>query len=297
MQYFGAIEAGGTKFVCAIGNEKGKILKKIVIPTKHPKETICQVIDFFEESRSLSAIGIACFGPIDVNQKSKNYGKITTTPKIEWKNYNIVKTFKNHFKLPIGFDTDVNGAALGEHSFGAAKNLDTFIYITVGTGIGVGGMVSSRLIHGLIHPEMGHIFIPKSKNDKFKGICPYHKDKCLEGLASGPAMHKRWKTKSLHLLNEKHIAWEMESNYLALAIANWIMCISPQLVIIGGGVMSHENLLPKIRKKIQIHLNGYLNHPYIVSEKINDYIVKPFLKENSGIMGAISLAKLALKEK
>ncbi|MBN2479072.1 MAG: ROK family protein [Parachlamydiales bacterium] len=298
MNYFGAIEAGGTKFACAIGKENGEIIKKLIVPTDKPEVTIPQIIDFFKKEKAtpICGIGIACFGPLDVNEKSLTYGEITTTPKLAWKNFNIVKAFKKHFDLPIGFDTDVNGAALGEHFYGAAKGLDTFIYVTVGTGIGVGGMVRGNLMHGLIHPEMGHIIIPQRKDDDFIGVCPYHKNNCLEGLASGPSMHKRWKVDKLSTLEMSHIAWDLEAYYLAIAIANWIMCISPQIVIIGGGVMHYEHLLFKIRKDVQKILNGYLHSEKIVTDKINDYIVKPFLKDNSGITGAIALAKKALRQ-
>ncbi len=291
MEIFGAIEAGGTKFVCAIGNNDGKILNQTTIPTKTPDITIPQVIEFFKkenEKQKLAAIGIGTFGPVDVDPKLKTYGMIRSTPKLAWKDFAFLKAIKSHFNIPIGFDTDVNSAALGEKKWGAAKGLSTFIYITVGTGIGVGAIVEGNLLHGLTHPEMGHIFIPQDKRDTFEGVCPYHKN-CLEGLASGPSMSKRWNLKEALDLPHDHEGWDFESYYLALGIANYILCISPQKVIIGGGVMNQDFLLPLIQKKVQTLLNGYINHPMIL-ENIENYIVKPGLNTHSGICGSIALA-------
>ncbi len=297
MNYFGAIEAGGTKFVCAIGNSDGKILKKEIFPTTTPKNTIPLIFDFFKKEHKktpLTAIGIACFGPLNLHIESPSYGEITTTPKTSWQHFNIVKAFKNEFSLPIGFDTDVNGAALGEYRFGAAKGIDTFIYITVGTGIGVGGMAKKDLLHGLIHPEMGHIIIPQRKDDDFIGVCPFHKN-CLESLASGPSMMKRWGVKAALSLPDDHKAWDLEAYYLGVGIANFILCISPKKIIMGGGVMKQKSLFKKIRKNVQEQLNGYVKHE-MIQDKIDEYIVPPGLKDNVGILGAIALAELALED-
>lgn len=298
MKYFGGIEAGGTKMICAIGNIQGKIIKKVIFPTISPKITWPKVIDFFKKENKktkLSSIGVGCFGPLDLNKDSKNYGEITTTPKVKWNHFNIVKSLKNHFSIPIGFDTDVNAAALAEGWWGAAEGLDTFIYITIGTGIGVGAVVSNKLLHGLIHPEMGHILIEKRKDDNFKSICPYHQN-CLEGLASGPSMMKRWKTNKATDLKDTHIAWDLESYYLSIAISNWILCLSPQKVIIGGGLSSKKILIKKIRKNVKDMLNGYVKHKLILSN-ISKYIVLPKLKNNSGILGAIALGEKLLTKK
>lgn len=298
MLLFGGIEAGGSKFVCAIGDKKGKIQDKIVIPTTTPAETIPQVIKYFltiSEQQNLAAIGIATFGPIDPDPSSPYYGYITTPPKTAWKQFNFLGAMKKSFKLPFGWDTDVNGAAFGEYYFGAAKNLDTFIYMTVGTGIGAGGMVGGKMMHGLIHPEMGHIFIPHDrKKDPFAGVCPFHGD-CLEGLASGPAIKKRWGVKSALDLAEDHVAWDLEADYLATAFANYALTLSPKKIIVGGGVMKHPGLLPKIRVKTKVLLNGYIKHEQILT-KIDEYIVAPGLGDLAGISGAIALAEKAYLE-
>jgi len=296
MQLFGGIEAGGSKFVCAVGNADGKIEKKIVIPTSSPDETMPQVIKFFQgihTNTPLAALGIATFGPVDLDEKSPTYGYITTPPKLGWGHYNILGEVKNAFNIPVGFDTDVNGAAIGEYRFGAARGLDTFIYVTVGTGIGAGGIISGKLMHGLIHPEMGHIFIPHDRvRDDFDGVCPFHGD-CLEGLATGPAMQKRWGVRTASDLPLDHPAWDLEAEYLARAFANYILILSPQCIIVGGGVMKRREIYPKIGAKVQQMLNGYIKHEKILN-KIDEYIVPPALGDEAGICGAIALAEKAM---
>jgi len=214
---YGGIEAGGTKFVCVVGSSPDNITAQTQFPTTNPKETLSKAAAFFKKEMKktpLEAIGIASFGPLDLNLKSKSYGCITTTPKADWADTNLVNTFRDVLGFPVFLDTDVNGAALGEQKWGAAQGLDTFIYLTVGTGIGGGGMANGKLMHGLTHPEMGHILVPHDiKKDPFKGSCPFHKD-CLEGLASGMAMEKRW-GKLPKDLPADHKAWELESDYLA----------------------------------------------------------------------------------
>jgi len=295
MTIFGGIEAGGTKFICAIGAPTGAVDKKITIPTTTPKETMAKVIEFFKKNQKQNqflAIGLASFGPIELNQASVNYGYITSSPKTEWNNFNILGVLKEIFNLPFGFDTDVNGAALGEQRFGAAKGLDTFLYITVGTGIGLGGIIDGKALHGLTHPEAGHIFIPHDKSrDPFSGICPYHKS-CLEGLASGPAIKVRWQVKSALDLPDDHSAWNLEAEYLAYAIANFILSFSPQKIILGGGVMRREGLLKKVQLKTKEILNGYIKNKNILTN-IENYLVAPGLQDESGICGAIALAEVA----
>lgn len=293
MLLFGGIESGGSKFVCAIGDNRGNIQDKIVIPTTTPKETINKAIQYFTpiyEQHQLAAIGIATFGPIDLEPTSPHYGYITTPPKEDWGQFDFLGTMRNSFDLPLGWDTCVNGSALGEYRFGIAKNLDTFIFVSVGTGIGAGGMVSGKLMHGLIHPEMGHIFIPHDhKKDKFAGVCPFHGD-CLEGLASGPAIQKRWGVKKASELPPKHEAWDLESDYLAAAFANYIFVLSPQKIIVDGGVMKRKELLPKVRTKLKSLLNGYIKHESIL-DKLDNYIATPGLGDQSGICGALALAE------
>ncbi len=288
---YGAVEAGGTKFVCAIGTSPTDIYTQ-TIETTTPNETLEKVNQFFLPTKEdMSAIGIGSFGPIDIDKKSESYGCITSTPKPHWKNTNIVDAIQSRLNLPVAFDTDVNAAALGEHKWGALQGLSDAIYLTIGTGIGGGAITNGSLVHGLSHPEMGHIFLPKHKNDHYTGKCPFHHHKCFEGLASGPAIEARWGVKP-ELLESAHPAWELESYYIAHALTNYICTLSPQRIILGGGVMMQKSLLPMIREKTQQLLNGYVRSQHIL-ENIEEYIVAPGLGNRSGISGALELAKNA----
>jgi fructokinase len=294
MDLYGGIEAGGTKFVCAIGRGPGELFARHTFPTTTPEETIAEAIAFFKEHGTdgdLVAIGIASFGPLDPNPGSPTYGYITTTPKPGWANTNIYEAIQDAFKVPIGFDTDVNAAALGEHRWGAAQDVDTFIYLTIGTGIGGGAMVEGKLVHGLMHPEMGHVHIPHDlERDPFEGACPFHED-CLEGLAAGPAIEARWGARG-ETLPENHPAWELEAYYLALGLVNFITVLSPQRIIMGGGVMQNKKLFPLVRQEVQRLLNRYIPVPEIL-EHIDEYIVPPALGGQAGVLGAIALAQSA----
>lgn len=290
---FGGIEGGGTKFICAVGTSPDDIRREIRIPTTTPEETLGQVVSFFKQVEldfgRLSALGVASFGPVDPRPDSPTYGYILPTPKPGWSNANVLGILKATLDMPMAFDLDVNGAALGEWTWGAAQGLDTYIYLTVGTGIGGGAMVNGKLLHGLLSPEMGHIMVPHDKkHDPFEGACPFHKD-CFEGLASGPALEKRWGQKA-ETLPLDHPAWELEARYIALAIANYITTLSPQRIVIGGGVGGRGELLPIIRKNVQEILNGYVQSTSI-TENIDEYIVPPGLGGRSGMLGAIALAK------
>ncbi len=293
---YGGLEAGGTKFVCAVGTEPQDIRAEARFPTTTPHETIRKTLDFFREQQELAgsrltAIGIASFGPVDLNPASPTFGYITSTPKAGWQNVDLVGTIRHELNVPVGFDTDVNGAALGEGLWGAARGLDTFIYLTIGTGIGGGGMVGGQIIHGLLHPEMGHIRIPHDpQSDPYEGSCPYHGD-CLEGLASGPAIEARWGTRAENLPPD-HPAWDLEAHYLALALTNFICVLSPQRIILGGGVMRQGHLFPRIQAGVQKLLRGYIRARPVL-EKIGEYIVPPALGERAGVLGAIALARRA----
>ena len=288
-----AIEAGGTKFICGIGNEKGEIFEKISIPTTVPEETMKKVIEYFKE-KEFEAMGIGSFGPIDPVKSSETYGCISKTPKPHWSDYNIVGELKKNFNVPMEFDTDVNGAALGESLWGAGKGLNNVMYITVGTGIGAGAVVNGKMLQGLTHPEMGHISIKRNENDKYKGKCPFHSD-CLEGLASGPAIEERWGEKGYNL-EDKNEVWELEAYYLAQALVNYILILSPERIIMGGGVMKQKHMFPLIRKNVKEFLNGYV-HKKEILEDIDNYIVYPGLEENSGLIGSLALGSLALETK
>jgi fructokinase len=289
---FGGIEAGGTKFVCFVGTGPDDVRAELTIPTtERPAETIGPAIAFFEEQAretSLAAIGIASFGPIDLDPHSQTYGYITSTPKPGWRFTDLVGPVRRAFGCPVGFDTDVNGAALSEHRWGAAQGLGTFVYLTVGTGIGGGALVDGRPAHGLVHPEMGHILLPHDRQaDPYPGFCPYH-GACFEGLASGPSMRARW-GQPAETLPAEHPAWMLEAHYLALGLANLIMTLSPERVVIGGGVMHQPALYPLIRAEVQSLLNGYIQAPAIL-DQIDEYIVPPGLGDRAGVLGAIALA-------
>ena len=291
---YGGIEAGGTKFVCAVASGPGDVRAEVRFPTTTPAETIGRSISFFQEQAALAplaAIGIAAFGPVDPNPLSPTFGFITTTPKPGWANADFAGAVGRALGVPVGFDTDVNGAALGEHRWGAAQGLDTFLYLTIGTGVGGGGMVGGQLMHGLIHPEMGHIRMPRPKDDDFPGICPYHGD-CFEGLACGPALKARW-GQPAETLPPDHPAWDLEAHTIALALCNYIFTLSPQRIIIGGGVMAQEQMFPLVRRKVQTLLAGYVQSPAILGDGIDSYIVPPGLGNMAGVLGAIALAQVA----
>ena len=293
MQLFGALEAGGTKMVCAIGDENGNIIERISIPTETPEKTIPEILAFFE-GKNICALGIGCFGPIDLNKKSPTYGYITSTPKLAWQNYPIVQTFEEALHIPVGFDTDVNGSALGESTWGCTQDVANSIYITIGTGVGVGVIIDKKPYHGMMHPEAGHILLALHPDDPMRqGVCPFHAN-CLEGLAAGPSLEKRWGVKG-HLLADRPEVWELEAYYIGQAVANYIMTLSPERIILGGGVMHQTQLLPLIRQQVATQLNGYIQNEG--TKDLENYIVLPSLDDNQGIMGAIALAKNALEEK
>jgi fructokinase len=291
MSLWGGIEAGGTKFVCAVARDDGEFVDEISFPTTIPEQTIGRTVEFLQQQGDLAAIGISCFGPVDLTPGSPTYGYITTTPKLEWANTDIVGHIRRTIDVPVGFDTDVNGAALGEHRWGAAQGLDTFVYLTIGTGIGGGGMVNGELIHGLVHPEMGHMRLPHDlSRDPFAGGCPFHGD-CLEGLANGPAIEARWGQRG-ETLSPDHPAWALEAHYIALGVVNLVCTLSPQRVILGGGVMQQAHLFPMIRSEVQQLLNGYVKAEAIL-ERIDEFVVPPGLDSHAGVKGAIALAQQA----
>ncbi len=294
MALFGGIEGGGTKFVCAVGTGPDDIREEIRYPTTTPEESIGRALDFFRSFEGLSAVGIACFGPLDPNPRSPTWGYVTTTPKPGWAHTEFAGLVQRVLKVPVGFDTDVNAAALAEHRWGAAQGLDSCLYLTVGTGIGGGALVEGHLIHGLMHPEMGHVRIPHDfQADPFPGLCPYHGD-CLEGLACGPAIKARW-GQPAETLPPDHPAWALEAHYLALGLVAYIVTLSPQRIMLGGGVMAQTHLFPLIRQEVQTLLNGYIQSPALLGQ-IQDYIVPPALGNRAGVLGAIALAQEAARQ-
>lgn len=292
---FGALEAGGTKMVMAVGDENGRILEQKTIPTTTPEETMPQIIEYFKEKikeKGIVALGVGAFGPVDVIKGSPTYGHILNTPKHAWKHYNLAGTLEKELGIPVGLDTDVNGSCLGEMTYGCAKGMDTVVYITIGTGIGAGIAVSGKLLHGILHPEAGHALISKNSHDPGKSVCPYH-DSCFEGLASGPSIEARWGKKAVELV-DKTIVWELESEYIAKGLVNMILTLSPQKIILGGGVMHQEQLFPMIRSKVSALLNDYYTTKEL--ESMESYIVPASLQDDQGIMGAVRLAQLAYEK-
>lgn len=291
---YGGIEAGGTKFVCAVGAGPGDLRAETRIATTTPTETIGQAVAFFQEHAAgarLAAVGIGSFGPVDPDPSSDTFGYITTTPKPGWRHTDIAGPVRRALRVPVGFDTDVNAAALGEHRWGAAQGIDNFVYLTIGTGIGGGVVANGAPLHGLVHPELGHIRIPHDwKADPYAGFCPFHGD-CFEGLAAGPAIQKRWGQRGEDLPAD-HPAWALEARYLALAVANFVCTLSPQRIVIGGGVMAQPRLLKMVQQQARDFLNGYIAAPAVL-DRIDEYIVPPGLGKQSGVLGAIALAELA----
>ena len=289
---FGAIEGGGTKFVCAVGT-KPEDLEVIQIPTTNPEATTAASVSFLRErSRGkLRAVGVASFGPVDLDTSSATFGYITSTPKRGWENFDFAGAVRAALDVPVGFDTDVNAAALGEARWGAAQSLADFLYLTIGTGIGGGAMVNGRVLHGMVHAEMGHILVPHDwQSDPFAGCCPFHGD-CLEGLAAGPAIQQRWGMPATELPGD-HPAWELEAHYLALALATWVCTLSPKRIVMGGGVMRQSQLFPLIRREVVKLLNRYVRANEL-ADGIDQYVVAPGLGDRAGICGALALAEQA----
>lgn len=291
---YGGIEAGGTKFICAVGTDPDNIVAEERFPTTTPDETITRAIQFFQNyqeqsQQELTALGIGSFGPVDTDLDSPTYGSITSTPKPGWGNADFAGTIEHALDIPVGFDTDVNAAALAEHTWGAAVGVSTFLYLTIGTGIGGGGLYNERLMHGLLHPEIGHMYLPQDRtSDSFRGCCPFHCN-CLEGLASGPAIRERWGMDPEEI-PAHHNAWDLEAHYLALAVTNLVFSLSPQMIILGGGVMQQSHLFPKIRREVKVLLNNYVQSPVLQTD-LEQYIVPPELGDRVGVLGAIALAR------
>jgi fructokinase len=291
---YGAVEAGGTKFVCAVGTAPDDLREERRFPTTEPEDSLAETIAFFEQWTQrygpLRAIGVASFGPVELRRGQTAYGHITTTPKPRWSDTDIVGPLADALRVPIGFNTDVNGAALGEGRWGAAAGLRTFVYLTVGTGIGGGAVVNGEVAEGLVHAEMGHVSVRRLADDDFPGICPFHGD-CLEGMAAGPAVAARWLQPAQNLEGlERDQAVSVEAHYLAEGVRNVVYTIAPERVIIGGGITEMPGLFPEIRRKLAATLNGY---PGLPEHETDDFVVPPGLGNLAGIAGAIVLAEAA----
>jgi len=295
-RYYGAVEAGGTKFVCAIGDETGRLLVEERFPTTDPVNTLAHMLSTLHRLAAgfgpLSAVGLGSFGPVELRREAPRYGQILDTPKPGWSSTDIAGALAREFRVPVGFDTDVNGAALAEHRWGSSQNVEDLVYITIGTGIGGGAIVGGHLVHGLMHPEIGHLYPRKHPRDaEFRGVCPFHGD-CLEGLASGPAIIARCGA-SFEELPPDHPRWEIEADYLAQLCASLVLTLSPRRIVLGGGVMNQTRLLPMIRPRLQHWLGGYLRRDEL-SRDIDAFVVPPRLGAQAGILGALALALQAL---
>lgn len=289
---YGALEAGGTKMVLSILDEEGTMTERVSIPTEGPNHTVNVMIDFFSKHH-IDALGIGSFGPLDLNPESPTYGYITATPKLAWRNYPLMPVLQTALQVPVALDTDVNASALAEMELGAARGLESCVYVTVGTGVGGGFCFEGKTIHGLMHPEMGHMLLTSDPRDPAPvGYCPYHQH-CLEGLASGPSLEKRWGMSGKDIPQD-HVAWEIESEYLSQMCHNIMMTLSPSKIILGGGVMTQKFLFPMIREKTVKSLGNYVNSA-VVENGLVDYIVEPGLGVNSGVTGAWLLAKRAME--
>ena len=271
--------------VCAIGNKEGNIIERVVIPTTAPDETLQKMVDYFRD-KGIVSLGIGCFGPVDLDKGSDTWGYILNTPKKGWEKTDVAGYFARNLNIPVEMDTDVNCSLLGELTFGDSKGIKDAIYLTVGTGIGAGIMAEGKLIHGMQHPEAGHIRLAVEPTDVFDGICPFHKC-CFEGLASGPAIRARWGAPAYELSDRSEV-WEKEADYISQALISYTMILSPRRIILGGGVMKQRQLFPIIRKKFLEYINGYLDTAEL--QDIDHFIVPESLNGDQGILGALKLA-------
>ena len=290
MARYAGIEGGGTKFVVAFGTGPDDLTDPIVFPTTTPEETLQRAVNELRTTGPLDAVGVASFGPVDLRLGSRTYGNILDTPKPGWSGARMVGFFQDALELPVGFDTDVNGAALGEQRWGAATGLHTFVYLTVGTGVGGGGLVNGEPMHGLNHPEMGHIRIPRHPDDDFPGICPFHGD-CLEGMAAGPAIEARWGRRGEDLGSDTETATQLEAWYLGAALANLTFTLSPQRIVLGGGITKMPSLLAAVRRQFLDRLSGYLTLPEVLDAE--SFIVAAGLSDRAGVLGGVALAEAA----
>lgn len=293
---FGAVEGGGTKFVCLLGTGPDHVVDETRFPTTTPDETLGRVIEFFQRPREgirLAALGVASFGPIDLDPSSPTYGYVTSTPKEHWPQTDVVGVLRAALGVPIGWDTDVHGAALGERRWGAGASADPLVYITVGTGIGGGALVDGRPVHGLLHPEMGHLLVPTFDGDTFPGICPYH-GRCLEGVACGPALKARTGRPAQDLAPDDPV-WELTAQYLAFGLLSIAEVLSPQRIIVGGGVAGQTHLFDPMRRHLVRLNNGYIAKPELLGAAVDSYVVPPGLGREAGVMGGLELARMALE--
>lgn len=281
----GALEAGGTKMVCAVV-EDGQVVDRVSLPTRSPAETMPEMIEYFA-ARDIEALGVGSFGPLDLDRNSPTWGYITATPKDGWRFYDLAGELQRALKVPVALDTDVNCAALGEARFGSCQGLDDCVYITVGTGIGMGVLCGGRLVHGMQHPELGHVLVAPVFGDSYEGCCPYH-GRCLEGMASGSAMRGRWGKPAQELADRPEV-WQLEAEYLAQGIVTCILAYAPRRIVLGGGVPHQPQLLPLVRKAVTRLLAGYVSTNDV--KDMESYIVAPALNDDQALLGCYELVR------
>jgi fructokinase len=291
----GGIEAGGTKFLCLVGDEHGTILARERFATRGPAETMGDVLGFFRaaaaDGHAPEAVGIGSFGPLELRPVA-GYGRVMATPKAGWQGADLVGPLVAELGVPVALDTDVNAAALGEARWGAAQGLGTFVYMTVGTGIGAGALVDGRPIHGLVHPEMGHVSVPREPGDDFAGACTFHGD-CLEGMASGSAMAARWGRPAEELAGAALArAVDLEARYLAAGVRNMVYALAPERIVIGGGVVNLPGLLPALRARLSELLGGY---PGLDEHGTDAFVSVAGLGQMAGPRGTLVLAESAAR--
>jgi fructokinase len=285
----GGVETGGTWCVCALGTGPGEIEAREQFPTTTPAQTLERIVAFFAARPRPAAIGIGSFGPVAVDPASPRWGRVTTTPKPGWQDTDVAGAIGRALDVPVAFELDVTAAAIGEHRWGAGRGVDSLCYLTVGTGIGGGLLIDGRPLHGLIHPEVGHLRVPHDRDrDPYPGCCPAHGD-CWEGLACGPAIAARWGADPRELPDE-HPAWELVAEYIALGVLSIVMVASPRRVILGGGVLDRAGLLDRVRAQLPALVAGYLDDPLLGAD-IAHYLVAPELGDDAGVLGAIALAE------
>ena len=289
---YGVVEAGGTKFVCAVMDDDANIIETVTIPTEDPSVTMKSTLEFFK-GHDLVSIGIGTFGPVEINPGSPNYGKILNTPKLKWRNFDLYTALKETFDIPIKIDTDVNAAALGEYMDGYGQGKRSVLNITIGTGVGAGFAIDGPTLHGLTHPEMGHLLVRTVEGDDFAGNCPTHGN-CLEGMVAGPAIEARYGIKG-HELGEDHKVWDYAADYIGQALMAYNLILSPEIILIGGGVSQQAHLFPKIREAFKRHMNGYIDHPVLKGD-LEEYIRYPKNGQKAGLIGSYYLAKQAAEK-
>jgi len=292
-QIFAGVELGGTKIVCALAEASGELLERMQIDTQAPEDSLprirAELQNFIDTHGPFAALGVGTFGPLQLERSAPDYGRLGPTPKLLWRGCDLYRYFADWLTVPVALDTDVNAAALGEVKWGAAIACTSAVYITVGTGIGGGVIVNGKPVHGLLHPELGHMRVPRATGDDFEGNCPVHTD-CIEGMAAGPAIVARWGVQ-LEQLPSHHVAYEQTAHYIAHLVSNSILLLSPEKIVLGGGVMNNEELFPMIRQKVQALLNGFIAVDAI-EKNIDQYIVPPGLGGDAGVLGAIVLAMM-----